>query len=62
VTGFLDRCLCAGIKVLIGDPGRAHLPRKRLRVIAEYPVGDFGQARETAIKPSFVFALEPKAG
>jgi predicted nicotinamide N-methyase len=62
VTGFLDRCLCAGIKVLIGDPGRAHLPRARLRVIAEYPVGDFGQARETAIKPSFVFALEPKAG
>ena len=27
VTAFLDRCVAAGIEVLIGDPGRAYLPR-----------------------------------
>jgi predicted nicotinamide N-methyase len=61
VTAFLDRCLSAGIKVLIGDPGRAHLPYERLRVVAEYPVADFGQGQQAVTMPSFVFALEPKA-
>jgi predicted nicotinamide N-methyase len=61
-TAFLDRCHSAAIKVLIGDPGRGHLPRSRLRVIAEYRVADFGRAKEAALEPSFVFAQEPKAG
>lgn len=34
---FLDRCLTAGADVLIGDPGRAHLPLARLRRRADYP-------------------------
>lgn len=58
VTGWLDRCLEAGIPVLIGDPWRAHLPRGRLRLIAEYPVRDFGSAEERA---SGIFVLEPIA-
>ena len=41
VTAFLDRCAAAGIEVLIGDPGRAYLPRDRLRIIAEYPGAGF---------------------
>lgn len=44
ITAFLDRCLAAGITILVGDPGRAYLPRERLAVIAEYPVTDFGAA------------------
>jgi predicted nicotinamide N-methyase len=40
---FLDRCLAAGIEVLVGDPGRVPLPRTRLHQIAEYPVGDVGE-------------------
>ncbi|WP_054313185.1 50S ribosomal protein L11 methyltransferase [Mesorhizobium sp. 1M-11] len=44
VTAFLDRCLAAGITILVGDPGRAYLPRERLAMIAEYPVTDFGTA------------------
>lgn len=41
VTRFLDRCLAGGIEVVIGDPGRAWLPRSRLRLLAQYPGPDF---------------------
>jgi predicted nicotinamide N-methyase len=57
VTGFLDRCLAAGIKVLVGDPGRAYLPHGQLRLLAEYPVADFGDA-SSADRPSSVFSFE----
>src|SRR5262249_10318086 len=46
VTAFLDRCTGAGIDVLIGDPGRAFLPRSRLRLLAEYPVSDLGEVKD----------------
>ena len=59
VTGFLDRCLDAGIEVLIGDPWRTFLPRSRLRLIAEYPVPDFGDAPHSATNTSAVLGLEP---
>lgn len=42
VERFLRRCLAAGIMVLIGDPFRTSLPTERLRVVAEYPVADYG--------------------
>ena len=58
VTAFLDRCLAAGIDVLIGDPGRAWLPRTRLRLVAEYPVPDVGEVSTATMKPSAVFAFE----
>lgn len=58
VTGFLERCLSAGIAVLVGDPGRAHLPRKHLAAIAEYHVTDFGAAGATT--PAAVFAFLPR--
>ncbi|TIP40726.1 methyltransferase [Mesorhizobium sp.] len=58
VIPFLDRCLTAGINVLIGDPGRAYLPRSRLRLLAEYQVPDVGQGAAT--KPSGVFSFEPE--
>lgn len=41
VTAFLDRCLAAGTSVLVGDPGRSHLPRPRLRLLAEYDGPEF---------------------
>ena len=59
VTAFLDRCLAAGIKVLIGDPYRAHLPLARLRLLAEYATPDVGGSRDALTTPSAVFALEP---
>ncbi|WP_027039655.1 class I SAM-dependent methyltransferase [Mesorhizobium ciceri] len=58
VTSFLDRCLAAGIEVLAGDPRRADLPLSRLRLLAEYQVPDFGDAKGVASKPSGVFSFE----
>lgn len=60
VIPFLDRCLAAGINVLIGDPGRAYLPRSRLRLLAEYSVPDVGEVADAATKPSGVFSFEPE--
>lgn len=58
VTVFLDRCLDLGMAVLIGDPWRAYLPRARLRLLAEYPVSDFGAAGSDVTTPGGVFAFE----
>lgn len=59
VTAFLDRCLDSGIDVLIGDPWRAHLPRSRLRLLAEYAVSERGHSSNESTRPSGVFAFEP---
>ncbi|MBA8881293.1 class I SAM-dependent methyltransferase [Phyllobacterium myrsinacearum] len=56
VLGFLDRCLLADAKVLVGDPGRADLPRARLQLIGEYSVPDFGLVTGATINAG-VFAL-----
>ncbi|MDF2388990.1 methyltransferase [Nostoc ellipsosporum NOK] len=61
VIPFLDRCLAAGIEVLVGDPGRAYLPRSRLRLLAEYQVPDFGETRDAAPAPSGIFRFETGA-
>jgi predicted nicotinamide N-methyase len=58
VTAFLEQCVATGIKVLIGDPGRAYLPLLQLRRLAEYPVADFGSVNGTAMKLSAVFSFE----
>ena len=57
VLPYLRRCREAMIDVLIGDPGREPLPREKLKRLAEYPVADFGEARETASRISGVFTL-----
>ncbi|MGO4640639.1 methyltransferase [Mesorhizobium sp. 2RAF45] len=58
VTPFLDRCLAAGIEVLVGDPRRHDLPLARLRLLVEYQVPDFGDAKDATLKPSGVFRFE----
>ena len=58
VTPFLDRCLAAGIEVLVGDPRRADLPLSRLRLLAEYQAPDFGDAKGAVTRPSGVFSFE----
>lgn len=56
-TRFFDRCVAAGIEVLVGDPGRRYLPRDRLRLIANYAIADFGASAEEAGQ-GFVFEFE----
>ncbi|MGB3539679.1 MAG: 50S ribosomal protein L11 methyltransferase [Mesorhizobium sp.] len=58
VTAFLDRCVAAGIEVLVGDLGRKDLPLSRLRLLAEYPVTDFGDAKGAQTRPGRVFSFE----
>jgi predicted nicotinamide N-methyase len=58
VIPFLDRCLAAGIGVLVGDPRRTDLPLSRLRLLAEYTVPDFGDAKGAVTKASGVFRFE----
>ena len=62
VTPFLDRCLDAGIVVLVGDPYRAPLPLARLRLLGQYAVPDFGVSKDSEANPSGVFAFEPVGG
>ena len=44
VTPFLARCRANGADILVGDPGRRHLPLSRLLLLAAYPGPDFGAA------------------
>jgi predicted nicotinamide N-methyase len=62
VTAFLHRCLAAGQEVLIGDPGRSHLPLPRLRQLAERRVPDVDQIRDGALALSGVFSLQQQGG
>ena len=57
VTRFVDRCLDEKIDVLIGDPFRAHLPRDRLRLVAEYVGPDFGDGSQVTEGRNGVFAF-----
>ena len=59
VTQYLDRCRAAGIEVLVGDPGRAHLPLQRLQQVAQHAVPDFGAAPDDALRPGAVYRLAP---
>jgi predicted nicotinamide N-methyase len=45
---FLDLCATAEKTVLVGDIGRAHLPRDRLRQLATYELADFGSGEMRA--------------
>jgi len=59
-TAFLDRCLVAGVEVLIGDPRRAWLPLARLRLVADYAAPDFGDAATGTSSACAVFAFEAR--
>lgn len=43
-SAFLERCVARGIAAYVGDPGRASLPRARLKLIAEYESADYADA------------------
>lgn len=43
-VAYLERCAKRGMRVLVGDPGRAHLPHERLQLVARYDGADFAEA------------------
>jgi predicted nicotinamide N-methyase len=57
VTAFLDRCLEATVEVLIGDPWRAFLPTRRLRLLAQYPGPDFAERSSSEQRQNAVFSF-----
>jgi predicted nicotinamide N-methyase len=58
VMDFLERCCAVGIAVLIGDPWRVFLPTRRLTLVTEYQVHDFGDP-DGASRRAGVFTLTP---
>jgi predicted nicotinamide N-methyase len=58
---FLERAAARGARVLVGDPGRDHLPDHRLQVIADYPVVTSGAPQDAQITRVQVMRLVNQA-
>ncbi len=54
---FLERASQAGALVLVGDPGRAYLPRDRLTLVATYEVPVERVIEDADVKPTTVWRL-----
>ncbi len=57
VLAWLARARATGVRVLIGDPGRAYFPREGLTFVAEYRVPTTRELEDLEIKRSAVWAL-----
>ncbi|WP_433065765.1 class I SAM-dependent methyltransferase [Dactylosporangium sp. CS-033363] len=56
---YLRRAARNGATVLVGDPGRAYLPREHLTLLAEYDVPVPQTLEDTPIKRTTVWAVNP---
>ena len=54
---FLQRASQAGAVVLVGDPGRAYLPRDRFAQVATYEVPVERVIEDADVKPTTVWRL-----
>lgn len=54
---FLDEATGVGIDVLVGDPGREYLPRRRVEALAVYDVPDTADLEGRAVTPTTVHRL-----
>ncbi|RKT19537.1 putative nicotinamide N-methyase [Streptomyces sp. 1114.5] len=54
---FLERAAARGATVIVGDPGRAYLPRDRFTALAAYQVPVVADLEDTAIKTTTVWRL-----
>jgi predicted nicotinamide N-methyase len=60
VMRFLRRAQRGGARVLVGDPGRAFLPRASFRSLAEYDVPVTEALESTHVKRTTVWELPPR--
>ncbi|MFN3671048.1 MAG: class I SAM-dependent methyltransferase [Bosea sp. (in: a-proteobacteria)] len=60
VMAWLSRLQARGARVLIGDPGRAYLPKTRLEALASYEVPVTRSLEDAEIKRSTVWRLLPE--
>jgi predicted nicotinamide N-methyase len=61
LLAWLDGFLAAGVPVLVGDPGRSYLPKRRLEALADYTVPVTRELEDSEIKRSTVWRLRPAA-
>jgi predicted nicotinamide N-methyase len=54
---FLERAQARGARVIVGDPGRAYLPRDRFTALAAYEVPVVADLEDTALKTTTVWEL-----
>jgi predicted nicotinamide N-methyase len=54
MTGFLERAVARGARVLVGDPGRACLPTERFSVVASYPLTMTGAGEDAQVSRAHV--------
>lgn len=54
---FLDEAAGAGVEVLVGDPGREYLPRRRVEALAVYDVPGTADLEGRAVTPTTVHRL-----
>jgi predicted nicotinamide N-methyase len=57
MLSFLHRAAQTGARVLVGDPGRTHLPHDRLDVVATYEVSMLGAPQDAQINQVYVLEL-----
>jgi predicted nicotinamide N-methyase len=62
ITSFLARARAAGAAVLLGDPGRAYLPREGLTAIARYTVPAWPGLEDAAVKRTTIWRPCDQAG
>jgi predicted nicotinamide N-methyase len=58
MLAFLERAAARGARVLVGDPGRDHVPGHRLEVVAGYPVSTAGAPEDSLVR--WVQVLRPR--
>ncbi|MEN3148880.1 50S ribosomal protein L11 methyltransferase [Neorhizobium sp. IRAMC:178] len=61
ITDCFDRCSRSGITVLVGDPGRAFLPKARFTFLATYAGPDFSMFKPSTEKTNSVFMFNGSA-
>jgi predicted nicotinamide N-methyase len=57
VLAFLDRAAARGALVLVGDPGRAYLPRQRLSCVSQHAVPVIRELEDADVKQVTVWEL-----
>ncbi|MEJ3746758.1 50S ribosomal protein L11 methyltransferase [Actinomycetes bacterium KLBMP 9797] len=57
VVPFLHRVVDRGATVLVGDPGRGHLPDDQVRMVASYRIPAIGPSEDAQIEQTNVFAV-----
>ncbi len=55
IVGWFDAALARGCEVIVGDPGRAYLPRERLTELATYQVAVNRDLEDSEVKKTTVW-------